>query len=85
MNCFDVKVPNEYGPDLYVAVRAVTVGKVKHPCKSVVPQRSSFDTSKIEHDGERSCLKCNKNDFNPDLEYTYLLISPDERKRGKKE
>ncbi len=79
-----MKVPNQDGTELHVGVRAVTVKKVKHPFKSVVPQNPPIDTSSIERDGERSCLKCDKNDFDPDLEYTYFPISDEERVQGRK-
>jgi hypothetical protein len=85
MNYFYVKVPDEDDNDLYVAVRAVTVKKVKHPFKSVLPQNPRIDTSKIGQDGERGCLKCDKKDFDQDSEYTYLPIIPNERTQGRKE
>ncbi len=80
-----MQVPDKNDTELYACVRAVTVKKVKHPFKSVVPRKPPIDTSSINRDGERSCLKCDKNDFDPDLEYTYLSISPEERGKGKKE
>jgi hypothetical protein len=85
MSCFHLKVPNENGTELHVGVRAVTVKKGQHPFKSTVPQNPRIDTSSIGHDGERSCLKCDKNDFDPDLEQTYLPISGEERAQGRKE
>jgi hypothetical protein len=85
MSYFNLKVPNEDGIELYARVGANTVQKVKHPFKSVVPPKPTIDTSTIHRDGERSCLKCDKNDFDPDLEYTYLPISHEERINGRKE
>ena len=85
MSYFYLKVPEGDEVQLYVAARAVTVKKVKHPFKSVVPKNSSVDMSLVECNGERSCLKCDKNDFDPDSDYTYSLISLDEHTRGKKE
>lgn len=85
MSYFNLKVPNEDGIELYARVGANTVKKVKHPFKSVVPPKPPIDTSTIDRDGERSCLKCDKNDFDPDLEYTYLPISREERINRRKE
>lgn len=78
-------MPEADGAELYVCARAVTVKNVKHPSKSVVPFKPPIDISSIDRDGERSCLKCNKNDFNSELEYTYLPINDQERINGKKE
>jgi hypothetical protein len=85
MSYFLLKMPNTDGVDLHICVRAVTVKKVKHPFKAVVPQKPPIDMSDIDRNGERSCLKCDKNDFDPESEYTYLLVSGPERASGKKE
>ncbi len=85
MSFFHLKVPNQDGTELSIGVRAVTVRKVKHPFKSVIPQNPPIDMSSINCNGERNCLKCDKNDHDPNSGYTYLSISDDERREVKKE
>ena len=79
-----MKIPKADGVELYVCVRAVTVKNGKHPLKSVVPFKPPIDLTSIDSDGERSCLKCKKNDFDSEHEYTYLSINDQERTIGKK-
>ena len=66
-------------------MRAVTVKNIKHPRKSVLPQNAPIDNLQDEQLGERSCLKCKRNEYDPDLQYTYFLISDEERGSRTKE
>ncbi|CAF0835645.1 unnamed protein product [Rotaria sordida] len=81
----EIQVPKDGKPELYVRVRAVTVNNDKHRLKTVVRKNPPIDTPSIGCAGERGCLKFDKDDFDQKFEYTYLPISPDEHKDGKKE
>ncbi|CAF4908069.1 unnamed protein product, partial [Rotaria sp. Silwood1] len=81
----EIQVPKDDNTELFVRVRAVTVNNDKHHFKAVIRKNPSIDASSIHHDGERRCLKFNKNDFDREADCTYLPISLKERKNGKKE
>ncbi|CAF0979338.1 unnamed protein product [Rotaria sordida] len=81
----EIQVPKDGKPELYVRVRAVTVSNDKHRLKTVVQKNPPIDTPSIGCAGERGCLKFDKDDFDQKFEYTYLPISLDEHKDGKKQ
>lgn len=57
----------------------------KHHYKSVLPKNVSLDNSQDKQIDERSRLKCNRNEYDPDLQYAYFPISDEERGSRTKE
>ena len=58
---------------------------VKHWFKSVVPPDPPIDMSSVEEHGIRSCLKCSRDQLDPEHGYVYFPISDEERRLGSKE
>lgn len=66
-------------------MRAVTVKRSKHPKKTVLPKNVPFADQADDSIGERARLRCDRNDFDPVEEFTYLLTNTDEHSSGTKE
>ncbi|CAF1190374.1 unnamed protein product [Adineta ricciae] len=68
----------------YIRIRAVTETGHAHPWQCVAPMKPQVCLQMESTHGERRCLQCDPDKFNPEDESVYSAINSEERQIGKK-